>query len=285
MNLNENENIPKRRKNKSKNKHTKKQPKKIKQQNKNLQKNSSKKKKSKKIPLTIVTIIILITVITVLALTAPIFAITDIQVEGNNQVSKETILSLSGIKKGENIFKFNNSIISNIKENKYIENVKISRKLPGTVKISIEERNVKYQINLINSYTYIDKNGYILENSAEKKQVPVIVGLNAQETELLNNERLDTEDLEKLNKILKIMEASKTINIENIITEINAEAKDEYILYIESKNKKVYIGDETNLTNKMLYLKKIIENEEGKSGIIFINGDINSGFKPYFREE
>lgn len=102
---------------------------------------------------------------------------------------------------------------------------------------------------------------------------------------MLNKERLKTEDLEKLNKIAKIMEAAKTINIDNLITEINTENENDYILYLESKNKKIYIGDTSNLTNKMLYIQRILENEEGKNGSAFVNGDISSGFKPYFREE
>ena len=273
---------------KEKRKHSKSKPKHYdyeEPQNRKLNKQKHKKKKSKKLIVTIFSIIILIAVITIFSLTAPIFNITEIQVEGNEKIPTSTIISLSGLKKGENIFKFNNSIIGNIKENNYIESVKISRKLPGTIKITVQEREVKYQINLINSYTYIDKNGYILENSTEKKSVPVISGLNTEETDLLNEKRLKVEDLEILNDIYKITEATNTIQITEIITEIEAKNKENYILYIESKNKKVYIGDTTNLTNKMLYLKKILENEEGKSGIIFINGDINSGFKPYFREE
>ena len=110
-------------------------------------------------------------------------------------------------------------------------------------------------------------------------------GLYTDETELLSEKRLKIEDLEKLSDVLKITEAIKTIGSEDLITEIDVQNDENYILYIESKNKKVYIGNGTNLTNKMLYLKKILENEEGKSGIIFLNGDINSGFKPYFREE
>ncbi len=101
---------------------------------------------------------------------------------------------------------------------------------------------------------------------------------------MLNKERLQAEDLEKLNKIAKIMEAAKTINIETLITEINVENENDYVLYSESENKKIHIGNTSNLTNKMLYVQKIIENEKGKSGSAFINGDISSGFSPYFRE-
>ena len=243
-----------------------------------------KKKMNKKI-IGFFSIIILIAVIIVLALTAPIFNITDITVNGNNQISSNMIINLSGLKRGENIFKFNSSVEQKIKENAYIETVNIKRRLPGTVEISVEERQIKYQINLINSYVYIDKNGYILENSAERKDVPVIVGLSIKEDEMMNDKRLKTEDLEKLNDIIKIVDAAKTINADILITEINTENTDNYVLYLESQNKKINIGDTSNLTNKMLYVQKILENEQGKSGSAFVNGNLSAGFKPYFREE
>ena len=218
-------------------------------------------------------------------MTAPIFNIAKIEVTGNSKVQVENIKSLSGLKIGENIFKFNSSVISNIKENSYIENVEVKRALPDTVKIKVTEREVKYQINLINSYVYIDKYGYILEKSAEKKDVPIIVGLKITEDDLMKKSRLEGKDIETLNKILKITEAAKIINIDNIITEINTENDTDYVLYIESEAKTIYIGDTTNLTNKMLYIQKILQNEKGKSGKVFVNKDMTTGFKPYFREE
>jgi cell division protein FtsQ len=246
-------------------------------------KKSKTKKKLNKVLVTIITAIVLLIIIAIFALTAPIFNITEIDVEGNQNIAEATIINLSGLKKGENIFRFNKSVISKIKENPYIENVQISRNLPGDIIITVEEREIKYQINLINGYTYIDKSGYILENSAEKKDVPVLVGLSVTEDQLLNDKRLEIEDLEKLNQISKIIESAKTINIDKLITEINID--EDYVLYLESESKKIYIGDTTNLTNKMLYIQKILENEQGKQGSVFVNGDISAGFKPYFREE
>lgn len=256
-----------------------------KKKEKKRRKVNNKKKKINKKLLAVLSIIVLIAAVVILALTAPIFNIVNIQVEGNEKISNEAIVNLSGLKVGENIFKFDNTIINNLKENAYIENAKITRKLPDTVKLSIQERKIKYQINLINCYVYIDKNGYILENSTVKKEVPVIVGLQIQENELLNKKRLETQDLETINNVSKIIEAAKAINIDELITEINTENQNDYVLYLESKNKRIYVGDTSNLTNKMLYIQKIIQNEEGKKGIAFVNGDISSGFKPYFREE
>lgn len=247
-------------------------------------KKKKKKRKSKKI-IKIFSILLLIGAIAIFAFITPIFNITKIDIRGNTQISSDTIISMSGLKKGENIFKFNNSIIKNIKDNPYIEDVKISRKLPGTIIISVNERTIKYQIKLINSYAYIDKNGYILEISSVKKEVPVIVGFNVTENDLINQKRLEIENLEKLNKMHKITDAAKSIDLEKLITEINIEDENNCYIYIESENKKVFIGDNSNLTNKMLYLKKILEETHESSGSIFVNGDIGNGFKPYFRPE
>lgn len=263
-------------------------PEKNEEEEKKENKKNKKKKKKNKYNVKLITFIscfLLIIASVIFALTAPIFNIAKIEVTGNSKVQTENIKSLSGLKIGENIFKFNSSVISNIKENAYIENVEVKRALPDTVKIEVTEREVKYQINLINSYVYIDKYGYILENSAEKKAVPTIVGLKITEDDLMKKTRLEGKDIETLNKILKITEAAKIINIDNIITEINTENDTDYVLYIESEAKTIYIGDTTNLTNKMLYIQKILQNEKGKSGKVFVNKDMTTGFKPYFREE
>ena len=254
---------------------------------KNYKKNVKKRKKKKvhKGFLVFITILFLLVGAVIFALKSPMFNIKDIQVEGNEKVSKETIINLSELKIGDNIFKFNNDIILKIKENRYINSVKISRRLPGTITIYVEERKTKYKINLINSYTYIDSNGYILENSTININVPTVIGFSITENEQMNNIRLNIEDLLKLNNIDKIMEAITTINIENEISEIIIENENNYILTMENEKKKIYIGNCANLTNKVLFLKSILEKEKDHSGIIFLNGDINMGFKPYFREE
>lgn len=251
---------------------------------KKRKKNKKYRSKSKKRKIFFITTFMLAIVIIVFTLTAPIFNVTNIEVEGNNNVSTQNIINYSGIIIGENIFKYNNNgVVPKIKENPYLKEAKIRKILPGTIVIAVEEREVNYQIKLINSYVYIDEQGYILENSNEKKQVPVIAGLKTTEEELLNSKRLITEDLEKLNDIIKIMDASKAIEIDALITEINIE--DKYALYLESEMKKIYIEDTKNLTNKMLFIKEIIEHEKEKKGTIRFNKDLSTGLKPVFREE
>jgi len=250
-----------------------------------IKKKIHKKKKKNKSPKIIILILIIIG-ITIFAMITPIFNITEINVEGNHKLEKETIISLSGLSTGENIFRNLKSKVENgIKENPYIKEVTMKRKMPRTVEINIEERQIDYQIKLIDGYVYIDNQGYILENNTKKEKVPTLQGMTTMQDELLNGTRLNTIDLNKLNTINKIMDSIKSIKIENKITSINAEDTNEYILYLKSENKYIYLGNVSNLNNKILYIQMMLKEEKGNSGIMFINGDLNEGFKPYFREE
>ncbi len=244
-----------------------------------------KKKKKKKRILKILILLVIIIGTIVFALVSPTFNIQTITVQGNTKISTETIISLSQLQTGENIFRnLKSEIINNIKEEPYINSVEIKRVLPGTIEITVEERSVAYQIQVIDSYVYIDYQGYILEKSSEQDDVPILAGMATSQNELLNEKRLVSDDITKLNVILKIVENAKKLDIYDLITQINTE-NDEYILYLESEKKYIYLGNGSNIVNKMMYAQIIIENEKGNSGKIMINGDLDNGFNPYFSEE
>ena len=54
---------------------------------------------------------------------------------------------------------------------------------------------------------------------------------------------------------------------------------------MQEEKKIIHLGDASNLSNKMLYIVTIIEQEKEREGDIFANGDLNSNFKVYFREK
>ena len=80
------------------------------------------------------------------------------------------------------------------------------------------------------------------------------------------------------------MNVAKEYNLDTKVTSIDIGNKNEYSIYLEEEQKKVYLGDNSNLTNKMLYVNAIIEQEKGKKGDIYANGDLDDKFKVYFRE-
>lgn len=133
-----------------------------------------------------------------------------------------------------------------------------------------------------NSFAYINNQGYILEISEEKLNVPIIQGYTTNQEEIKNGSRINNEDLEKLSTVLKIIESANANGIGDLVSKINIENKQNYTLILDSEKKAVYLGDASNLSNRMLYLKAILEQEKGVEGEIFINGDLNKQ-DVYFR--
>ena len=222
----------------------------------------------------------------IFALTSPIFNIKDIKVINNNQVQADTIISLSELKKEDNIFKFyGKNVVNKIKENAYIENVKIHRKLPNTIEIKVEERTPTFSVDYMGKYAYINTQGYILEIAETNNGMTIIQGATTKEEDIQPGNRLCNEDLSRLEETIKILDSANENKLEGKVTSIDISNKNEYSIYIESEKKKVHLGDITNISNKMLYVLAIIEKEKGKEGDIFVNGDLNNKFQPYFREK
>ena len=141
-----------------------------------------------------------------------------------------------------------------------------------------------YQIEYANSYIYLDNQGYILEIQEEKKDVSIIKGFNVTNETIKPGQRLGKDDLIKLNIVSKIINYCKYNNIENKITSLDVTDATNYILNFKEDEKIVYLGDASNLSERLSLLKTILKDEKGNKGEIFMNGDINKD-KVYFREE
>ena len=222
----------------------------------------------------------------VFATYSPIFNITDIEVLNNNRIASDTIISLSGISTNENIFRFIATKASNsIKQNAYIEDVKIRRVLPNKVQIEVTEREPKYSVPVLGEFAYISTQGYILEIAQNELNLPVIYGLQTAEENITAGNRIQEEDLEALEMILKIMSAVNDSGLSEKVTSIDISNKNDYSIYMQEERKTIHLGDGSNLSNKMLYVMAILEEEKDVAGEIFANGDLNSDFRVYFRED
>lgn len=253
----------------------------------NNQKKKNKRNKKIKKLIQLVAILALIIGGMIFALISPIFNINEIQVENNNnQVNEETIISLSGLKTGNNIFKFSkNKVKKQIKKNAYIEEVNVKRIYPNKVKLEINERERNFNIEFLNGYVYINNQGYILEKSEQKLELPTIQGISTKEEQIVEGNRLEQEDLKKLETVLQIINICKDYELDTKITKIDISNESDYIMYMDEEKKTVYIGDSTNLSTKMLYVQAIMEKNKDKEGSIYVDGDFNTKLKARFKEK
>ena len=241
-----------------------------------------KKKIKKSVGFTSLAIILVASTIAVML--SPIFNIQTITVEGNSQISTAEIISLSGITVGENIFKVGKGQTqSNIKQNAYIDKVTIHRNLPAEIQIIVTERVATFMIEKDNQYLYMSNQGYLLELSPEKLELPILQGLETSVDDLVVGNRLCQNDLEKLEIVLRMVNLAKENNIANVITRIGIEDEEDYKLVMETEQKIVHMGDSSNLSDKMLNVKAILEKEKGVAGEIFVNMDLNKEY-PMFRQ-
>ena len=241
-----------------------------------------RKRKRRKKALTLILMIIVLSCVGAYLLTSPTFEIQEISVKGNEQLSKEKVEELAEIKKGDNIFsKIGKVLEVKLKQNGYIEDVQINKIFPNKIEMEITERKKQFQIKTeTENYIYIDEQGYILECSTDKLEIPTIVGMDITEAGGANKKRLDEKDLNKMENILQIREECKKIEIADKITQI--QVGDEYILNLENEGITINLGDVTNLKNRMYYVSAILKQEVGNSGTIYVNGNLNEGFLPYF---
>ena len=222
----------------------------------------------------------------VFATCSPIFNITDIEVLNNSMVPSDTIISLSGIQKNENIFRFISTKVSNnIKQNAYIEEVHIKRVLPNKVQIEVTEREPKFSIPVLGEFAYMSTQGDILQIAQNELDLPIIYGLQTAEENIIAGNRIAETDLTSLETILRIMNAMNDSGLSEKVTSIDISTKNDYSIYMQEEKKTIHLGDGSNLSNKMLYVLAILEEEKDIAGEIFANGDLNNGFKVYFREE
>ena len=229
------------------------------------------------------TIFLLFVVGIIFLMLSPIFNIKQVEIYGNEKIPQSTILSLLSINEETNIFKETKKIINEkIKQNPYVDEVIVKRELPSKLKIQVKERNVDYLLKVGDACGYINSKGYILEISNEKPEGKIeLQGYETSIEHIIPGNKLCENDLSKIEDIEKIIKVLNDSELGNLVTSINIQDEDEYIINMENEGKTVYIGNTANLNIKMLYIKTILEKEKGTNGKIYVNRDLNVQ-KPYF---
>ena len=254
----------------------------------NSKKKTTNKKQDpkKKIKLKIIKwamLFVLIVTAIVLFMMSSVFNIKEIIVVNNNKVPSQEIINLSTLTTGVNMFKTTNRTIEyGIKTNAYVESVSIKRNINGTVTLDIKERVPTYMLKFANAYVYINNQGYMLEITEIPLELPIITGFSTTNEEIKAGNRLNKEDLQKLDDVIKIMETSKNTPLANIITAVDISGSSDYKLTVANEGKIIRMGTMTNINIKLQMAGKVFEAEKGKIGEIYFQED---GKKAIFKED
>lgn len=236
-----------------------------------LHKRKKRRKVKKMIALTVFMIGVLVTV----CLKASFFDIKNIKIINNKIVSEEEIKNSIELQDGSNIFYFNNKLlIYSIKKNPYIREAKISRKLPSTLVISVEEREAFFYGKKENDYYIFDNEGKVLDIRKS------IESFNLIEVKGINFEGVNTGDKIKVSNERAfdfIKEFSNLININESSVKFSSLDITNFLdIKVYSSNMELRIGREDEVKDK---LNKAINILEQKKELQQAKGYIDVSFK------
>ncbi len=221
------------------------------------------KKKRRKIkvrPGCLISVFILAVSAVVLFLT-PIFDIDDIEITGNERISKAEIMIASGIRENKNIFAINKAQAKKkIMALGYIEEVKIERKLPHRVTIEVKEGTVAAYLDFGDLYAGINKDGQTLCNMSKAspvKNAPVVLGIGVKKADVGKSIVLNDGRRDEYEVLVKLMETFDSLALTENITEIDITSK-ENIMFRYKGNLKVELGGLNDYDLKFSYIMSML---------------------------
>ncbi len=171
----------------------------------------------------------------------PYFNVEGVAVLGNQEISDEEIKTLSGIETGKSIFDVHPLIVGHkIKKNLYIEDVKVDRKFPKNVEITISEKRAVAQIKKDDKYVVIDVDGTVIETAKEKKKATMVGNVTVKSA--TGNKPVEVKEKEILEKSLELI--------------TTADENDLFFktVYINDEDVNAYIFDSLLVKGKYKYL-------------------------------
>ena len=234
------------------------------------------------------------------------FKVEKVTVSGAEKYSAWQVREASGIKEGDNLLTFSIPRASGqiIAKLSYVDKVRIGIKLPDTVNIYIEERDVAYAIkDTAGSWWLMSSDGKILEqgNSALARTHTQVLGVTVENpvenerataTEELPTETNDSGELipvtvtgaQRLSAALQILKALEANEIVGDAASVDVTRLDDVILWYGTQYQ-VNLGD----TNKMEYkiacmydtILQLSDYQTGVLDVSFKNWETQVGYTPF----
>lgn len=189
------------------------------------------------------------------------FDIANINISGNFKYTVDEILNNTGIFQGENIVRLKKSkVINNLKKLPYIENIKVTKKLPNSIDIEVVERASRYiAFDKDTSKFYkLSNKGVILEDAivtAKTEDELLIYGITF-DIEVTFGNLINDSDLSKLAIYNEIEQEYEKQKLNFKITRVNFENSLTTIILDDKLS--IVLPNNTNLQYNMVFVSNII---------------------------
>jgi len=200
-----------------------------------------------------------------IAVVAKVFTVDSVTIEGNTHYTNEEIYDMvMGDKLGRNSLylsmKYKNKDIEGIP---FIQTMSVHIVNPSTIKITVYEKAMAGFVEYMGRYFYFDKDGTVVESSEKRTTgIPQVLGLDFDHIVLYEKLPVDSDEIFK--QILEITQLLKKYDVE--MDKIYFDSNYNMTLYFGTA--RIKVGDFTNIDEKIIRLKDILPELEGKKGVL-----------------
>ncbi len=174
---------------------------------KKRKKKKGKRRRNKNYLLRIFFVLIFVIAV-VLFLSSDFFNVDKITIEGVTKYEPETVLEMSKMKIGDNIFTVEDKDgTEKVESLPYVKSTTIKRQLPNEVIYQIEEREPQAAIMYNKEYYIIDEEKIVVDTLAEENSLTIIEDIEVKKTE--EGKELNSEEPVTIEKSLEIITVGK----------------------------------------------------------------------------
>ncbi|MDH3974719.1 MAG: FtsQ-type POTRA domain-containing protein [Deltaproteobacteria bacterium] len=197
--------------------------------------------------------------------TADYFAISEVFIEGNDKINRNTLLRAAGLNKKRNIFTFDLANAGKkLEALPWMKAVKLERQFPHSLKIIVLERAPVAMINLEGFY-YVDNEGYIFAEADYKSgwDYPVMRGIKKER--LLEGDKKSFESISRGLEFLSLLKERRgTVSLKNL-SELVLEEDGGLTVYAVGVGIPLHLGGE-GFESRLVRAEKVLA-DLGRKGI------------------
>ncbi len=209
------------------------------------------------------------------AMTTPRFAIKEIVVEGARRLSRDQLLVLGGIRRGDNVFSLDVERAEQaVLQNPWVESARILRRLPGEVRIEIHEREARALAVVGGKTLLVSEDGAAFKQlePQDPHDLPLVTGLS-----VLALARDKQAELEQLQGALGLLGAYERLPFAQAYPaeEVHLDDRGHAVLTIGSQGTALHLGAGP-WKQKLLRAGRILAKAEASGslpGVIFLDNE------------
>lgn len=177
----------------------------------------------------------------------PVFRVSAIEVTGNERVAEETVWELTGVPEGENLLRVDTvAAASGVVSDPWVSAATVTRQLPSTLKVELEERTVV-------AYREGDDGPVLIDSEG----TPFIVGAPPEGSVLVAGDAADDESV--LAGAVDIA-AAIPAEVREQVAALEAESARSYTFVLHD-GRRVYWGASTDNANKALAMEAVLHRD------------------------